>query len=629
MFDMKWKLSPLIILACCLATATAVAVRSQPARRGFSLIAVPTEREAVALRARIQSGASFEAIAMIYSTDPSAARWGYLGVVDESSLSREFQAALKDLKPGAVSAVTRVGGRFVLLKAATIEEDRWRLQQDNAAGALQQGRYPEAASLFLDAAQQAEEFGIQDVRLAESLNGLAQVYRYQQNHAAAETRARQALAILERDLGPSHGAVIPSLVHLAGITAATGRYEEAEQVYRRILSLRWGSLITATTRSIRSFLPGSGLGADQVLENFAEVLSLDLTRDPGLKSALDKYWRSISDSSLSKDLYVAMRDGLVAARLMEEAESLMRHAVKAYPDSRQIQLQLAELYLIWGKYPNAIEAFESAASRGASADPGVERQQRGMIYTRIGELNFYLVRFDEAIACLTKALEINPASWNPRLLLGTVYLRRNRFEEATEEYSHVISENSRIAAAHEGLAQVNLELGRYTESAMEAERALDIDPGLQSSRYIKAMALIRGDKEREGRIALQDYQQRESEQRVAASQLIAIAELEKNCSALLSEARLQEAMAMLSEGIREYPLHARLYLKLGLTQSRLGLHREAAETFETMIRMQLDDFLVHRQLAREYEQLGNEEGSRQQRVLYLQRYDAALQTKTN
>jgi tetratricopeptide (TPR) repeat protein len=604
---MRWKLSPLIILVCCLATAGAV--RSQPAQRGLSLIAVPNEAEAVALRSRIQSGASFEAIAVTYSTDATAARSGYMGLVDESSLTPEFQAALKGLKPGAVSGVMRLSGRFILLKRTTVEEDRWRIQHDNAAAALQQGRYPEAASLFLAAVQQAEKFGSEDVRLAESLNGLAQVYRYQQNHAAAEPRARQSIAIVERALGASHRAVIPGLVHLAAITAATERYAEAERVYRRILSLRWGAI------------------ADQVLENFAEVLSLDLTGHPGLQRALNDYWRSLSDSRLDKDLYLMMRDGFVAAKLMEEAESLMRHAVKAYPDSRQIQLQLAELYVIWGKYPNALEAFEVAARRGASTDTTVERQQRGLIYARIGEMNFYLVRFDDAIAALTKSLEINPANWPARLLLAAVYLRRNRFEEAAGEFSRVISANSQTAAAHEGLAQVSLELGRYAESVTQAQRALDIDPALQTARYIKAMALIRGGKEQEGKVALQDYQQRESEQRVAASQLVALAELEKHCSALLSEARVQEAMAILGEGIRQYPLNARLHLKLGLIQSRLRLHREAAETFETMIRMQLDDFLVHRQLAREYEQLGNTEGGRQQRVLYLQRYDAALQTK--
>ena len=611
---MQWKVSRLIILASCLATATSAG--SQPARRGFSLIAVPTESEAVALRSQIQSVASFEAIAMTYSTDPTAGRFGYAGIMDESRLSREFQAALKGLKPGAVSAVTRVAGGFVLLKRTTAEEDRWRSQHDDAAGALQQGRYAEAASLFLAAVQQAERFGTEDVRLAESLNGLAQVYRYQQNHAAAEPMARQSLTILERALGPSHTGVIPSLVNLAGITTATGRYTEAEQCYRRILSLRWGA-------------PGGGIGADQVLENFAEVLSLDLTHDPGLKNALDEYWRSISDSRLNEDLYVAMRDGFVAAKLMVEAESLMQRAVNLYPDSRQLQFQLGYLYVIWGKYQKAIEAFESAARRGASANPEVERQQRGMIFERIGEMHFHLVRFDEAIAALTKALELYRGSLGPRLLLGMIYLRRNRLEEAAAEYSRVTSANSKIAAAHEGLAQVKLELGRYAESVTEADRALAIDPGLQRSRYIKAMALIRDGNEREGRTALQDYLQRESEQRIAASRLGAIAELEKKSSSMLSEGRAQEAMAMLTEGIREYPLNARLYLRLGLIQSRLRLHREAAETFETMIRLQLDDFLVHRELAREYEQIGNKEGGQQQRVLYLQRYDAALQKKTD
>ena len=127
--------------------------------------------------------------------------------------------------------------------------------------------------------------------------------------------------------------------------------------------------------------------------------------------------------------------------------------------------------------------------------------------------------------------------------------------------------------------------------------------------------------------ALQAYQQRESEQRPSCT-VERIAEREKKYQTMLSE-DLSGSQAMLSEGIREYPLNARLHLKLGLVQSRLGLHREAAQTLETIVRMQLDDFLVHRQLAREYEHLGNKEGAQQQRVIYLQRYDAALQTKAN
>jgi len=613
-FVMKRKLSSLIILAACLATATPV--RSQPARRGLSLILVPTEGEAVQLRSEIQSGASFEAIAISHSTDPTAARGGYLGIVNESSLSRELKAALNGLKPGSVSAVTRVAGGFALLKETTAEEDRWRTQHDAAVMALQQGHYTEATSSFLVAVQQAERFGAQDIRLAESLNGLAQVYRYQLNYAEAEPGARQALMILEHALGPLHSGVIPSLVNLASITGATGRHAEAEQVYRRILSLRWG-------------MPGGGIDAGQVLENFAEVLSLDLTRDPGLQSAVDEYRRSLSNSRLNRDLFLTMRDGFIAAQLMVEAESLMQRAASVYPDSRQVQFQLGELYAIWGKYPKAIEAFESAARRGANADPELERQQRSVIYERIGEMDFNLIRFDEATVALAKALEINPASWSAHLMLGSVYLRRNRFDDATAEYSRVISLNSRSAAAHEGLARVALELERYTEAATEAGWALAIDPGLQNARYIKAMALIRGGDQVEGRVVLQDYQQRESDLQTAASRLAAIAELDKTSLTMLSEGRAQEAVALLKDGILKYPLNARLYMKLGLIQSRLQLHRDAAETFETMIRLQMDDFLVHRQLAREYEQLGNRGAGQQQRILYLQRYDAALQAKAN
>ena len=119
---MKRKLSPLIILATYIASAAPV--HSQQAGNGFSLIAVSTESEAAALRSRIQSGASFEAMALAYSTDPTGARSGYMGIVDESRLSRELQSALKGLKPAAVSAVTRAGGRFVLLKRTTADEDR-------------------------------------------------------------------------------------------------------------------------------------------------------------------------------------------------------------------------------------------------------------------------------------------------------------------------------------------------------------------------------------------------------------------------------------------------------------------------------------------------------------------------
>ena len=523
--------------------------------------------------------------------------------------------ALENLKPGAVSPVTRVGGTFVLLKRTTDDEDVWRLRHDTAQAALQQGRYPEAVSLFDAAVERAGTFGPNDIRLAESLNGLAQAYRYRENYADAEPKARRSLAILETTLGNDHEGLLPSLISVAGIIQGTGKYAEAEQFYRRILAIRWGT-------------PGTGSEpARKTLENFAEVLTLVHTRDRRLDRALDAFWLSLAESHLKRETFLGMLDNLMSLQLVEAAESLMQRSIRLHPDSRQLRFRFAELYVTWGKYEKAIELFEEAARLGINPGSVADRSQ-GRIHGRIGEMNFRLVRFDDAVQALNTALEFNPNDISARLLLGAIYIRRNKFEEADAEYRHVITIDSRNAAAHDGLAQVALSLGHYRESALEADTALAIEPALQTSRYNKAMALIRSGRE-EGRVTLAEYQEYESKLNSAQASRTEVADFDRTALNLLAEGRPQKAIEALSEGIRMHPASGILYLKLGLIQSQLRLHKEAVETFETMIRLRVDDFLVHRQLAREYESLGKRQESQLQRVLYLQRYDLALQANVN
>jgi len=238
-------------------------------------------------------------------------------------------------------------------------------------------------------------------------------------------------------------------------------------------------------------------------------------------------------------------------------------------------------------------------------------------------MDFFLVRFDDAVKAFTKALEFDSSNAMTRLLLASVLVRRNQFDEADAEFRRVIATNPRSAPAYDGLAQVHLSLGQYGEAAFEAEKALAIDPGLQTSRYNRAMALIR-DGHDEGHHALEEYRQRAEELTAAEGRRNAIAELDRTASGFLSEKHPEKAIELLREATRTYPLSAAFHLKLGLIQSQLQLHQDAAQTFETMVQLKLDDFLVHRQLAREYEFLGNREAAQRQRVLYLQRYDAAL-----
>lgn len=611
---MGCKLTTLVLVGCCVTTV--VSARPQTTRSGVSVIVVPTEDVASQLRSRIREGTSFEALATTYSIDSTAPRAGYLGVVDHSTLRQEFRVALAGLKPGAVSPVTRVGDTFVLLKRTTEDEDAWRLKQDNAQAVLKEGRYLEAVSLFDSAVEQAGKLGANDIRLAESLNGLAQAYRFRQNYSDAEPRARRSLAILETTLGNAHDGLLPSLACMAAIMQGRGNYAEAEQVYRRILAIRWGT-------------PGvDNRPARDTLENFAEVLTLVHTRDRHLDRALDTFWRSFGESHLRRETLLGMLDNLMSLQLVEAAESLMQRSIRLHPDSRQLRYRFGELYVTWGKYERAIELFEEAARLGVNGGSGADRLQRGRIHGRIGEMNFRLVRFDDAVQALTTALELNPGDTSARLLLGAIYVRRSKFEEAAAEYRRVIAIDSRNAPAHDGLAQVALSLGHYRESALEADAALAIDPTLQTSRYNKAMALIRSGRD-EGKAALEEYQEYEAKLNSDQANQIEVAGFDRTALNLLAEGRPQKAIEALREGIRTHPLSGILYLKLGLLQSQLRLHKEAVDTFETMTRLKVDDFLVHRQLAREYELLGNREKSQLQRVLYLQRYDLALQSNLN
>ena len=115
-----------------------MSARPQSAQLGLGVIVVPMAGDAEDLRSRIREGASFEALAVAYSVDGSASRGGYLGSVDESSLRQEYRIALRGTRDGEVSAVTRAGDTFVLLKRTTEAEDRWRSTHDSAVTALQQ-----------------------------------------------------------------------------------------------------------------------------------------------------------------------------------------------------------------------------------------------------------------------------------------------------------------------------------------------------------------------------------------------------------------------------------------------------------------------------------------------------------
>ncbi|GAB5438656.1 peptidylprolyl isomerase [Falsiruegeria mediterranea] len=107
-----------------------------------SHILVETEEEAKAIKADLDNGADFAAMAKEKSTGPSGPNGGSLGWFGMGAMVPEFEAAVVDLSPGEVSAPvkTQFGWHVVLLsdkrkaEAPTLDEVRGELatkiQQD-------------------------------------------------------------------------------------------------------------------------------------------------------------------------------------------------------------------------------------------------------------------------------------------------------------------------------------------------------------------------------------------------------------------------------------------------------------------------------------------------------------------
>jgi tetratricopeptide (TPR) repeat protein len=77
--------------------------------------------------------------------------------------------------------------------------------------------------------------------------------------------------------------------------------------------------------------------------------------------------------------------------------------------------------------------------------------------------------------------------------------------------------------------------------------------------------------------------------------------------------------------IESYPDAPAHYLNLGTAQSKLGRHKAAVDTFQKMLSLGMaDNFLVYRNLAQEYQLLGDMEARRRHEVVYLQNIDVAL-----
>jgi tetratricopeptide (TPR) repeat protein len=134
-----------------------------------------------------------------------------------------------------------------------------------------------------------------------------------------------------------------------------------------------------------------------------------------------------------------------------------------------------------------------------------------------------LKRFDEAIAELKRAEELDPLSPIIATNLGDVLLYARRYDEAIAQYKRVIAFDSNFQFGHFELALAYRSKGMYPESIGEFRKGLDLGYDSQSTAYL-ADALARSGQKDEAQKLL-DGLKKESAEHYVQSYAIAIAYL--------------------------------------------------------------------------------------------------------
>ena len=322
----------------------------------------------------------------------------------------------------------------------------------------------------------------------KSIGLFASLYRSQGRYEAAEQLYRRALEGWEERLGPKHPDTLATVDGLAIVYRHQGRYEEAEQLYRRALEGREerlgpkhpDTLATVDGLAVVYRHQGRYEEAEQLYRRALEGMEEKL--GPKHPETL----RTVQNLAL-----VYRSQGRY-----EEAEQLYRRALEGreeklgpkHPDALRTVDGLAGVYRSQGRYEEAEQlyrrALEGREEKLGPKHPDTLRTVDGLagVYRSQG-------RYEEAKQLYRRALEGLEEKLGPKHpdTLGTVdglagvYRSQGRYEEAEQLYRQALEGwEEKLGPKHpdtlrtvDGLAGVYRSQGRYEEAEQLYRQALE------------------------------------------------------------------------------------------------------------------------------------------------------------
>ncbi len=265
-----------------------------------------------------------------------------------------------------------------------------------------------------------------------------------------------------------------------------------------------------------------------------------------------------------RDRLIAAATGHDAGGRYSESLALLGPALAAAPDDPELLFANASTLYDWGRYREALDAYQRAAALGLG---------RHALPLQIGWCWFRLEDLEQAETWMRKAVRADPEAVRAHFGLATVLQARNRLDEAIVGYENALERSPDDYNSLAALSSCMLGRGDLAAAEARARRAIAVDRERPLGWVQLAVALERQSRYEEAFEALARAEGTEAGSDENLDSFVSLAIEHKNAG------RMQEAIDLLERNLahRPSPLGHCIYGAVLLSVGRL---REGWDHYE-------------------------------------------------
>ena len=166
-----------------------------------------------------------------------------------------------------------------------------------------------------------------------------------------------------------------------------------------------------------------------------------------------------------------------------EALETYRAVLEIDPKYARAHAYMGDVLLELHRYEEAVEFVNKALTLiEAAPSPTPDLPTAGLLHALLGDASWGLGRREAGDEHFRRALELDPHNMTTIEYVAAAHVRQKRYREALDLYRTLLEIDPERAATHADIGVSLYYLGRTEEAIRSLERALSLDPTLETAR---------------------------------------------------------------------------------------------------------------------------------------------------